>query len=291
MRGTFIERPAKDGFHWRKYRGDPHLYLSIFDMKAKDAVFYSQLMEKYHISYLHSFPSSAKTFYKLLDSENARRPAIRKIFTSSETLTESDRGFIQESSGAQILDLYGASERVAMAGECHSCGQYHAYPQYGYFELLDESGNPVTSEGSAGSIIGTSYNRMATPLLRYEIGDMAVLSRPRGICGRSYVSLTSILGRSVDYAISATGREVSMSMMNMHSKEFDSIIRFQFLQKEPGSIEFHYIPGSTITDGKLDAIEGFVASKLGDGFKLKMVARDHIPRCKNGKHKLIVHSE
>lgn len=290
LRGALIGKPAKDGRFWSKSAGDPRCNLSTFHLTPDSSIHYADLMERGRIRYLHCFPSSVLTFYKCLLQASHPVPRIRTIFTSSEVLSPSDREYIERVSGAEIIDLYGSSERVVIAGECAMCRQYHVYPQYGYYELLDDSGSPVTEPGDSGTVIGTSYGRLATPLLRYEIGDMAVYGATRGLCGRSYTSVERILGRQVEYVYSESGREVSMSLMNVHSREFDALLRFQFVQEDPGRVEFHYVPLSDFSEDDREAVKRLLEEKLGDGFHLVMRREEMIPRAANGKHRLLVQS-
>ncbi|MCK5116104.1 MAG: phenylacetate--CoA ligase family protein [Candidatus Aegiribacteria sp.] len=288
MRGARINKAAKDGYFWRKYAGIPRLFLSTFHLDEPNANRYSELMSRYNVKYLHCFPSSALTFYKLLDKADAVKPKIDGILTSSEVLSDYNRKYIEKSADAPVLDLYGSSERVAIAGECPECGLYHVYPQYGYVELTDEHGTHIDSPGGVGSIIGTSYVRCATPLLRYELGDMAVFADSPGLCDRQYFSLERILGRQVEYVYSDEGREISMSLMNIHSDIFDSLIRFQFVQKKQGYVEFHYLPSVAMSIEEVTRIRRSIQNKLGKGFEVEMVSESYIPRGTNGKHRLLI---
>lgn len=288
LRGALIGKPGRDGRFWSMSVGDPRCSLSTFHLTPGSSVYYADLIDRRGIRYLHGFPSSVLTFYKYLAEAGRPAPGIRVIFTSSEVLSPSDREYIERVSGAGIIDLYGSSERVVIAGECSACGQYHVYPQYGYYELLNDDGSPVTEPGDAGTVIGSSYGRLATPLLRYEVGDMAVHAATRGYCGRNYSSVERILGRRVEYVYSGSGREVSMSLMNIHSREFDALLRFQFVQESPGVVEFHYVPLPGFRDEDRTAVGALLQQKLGEGFRLVMHPEETIPRAANGKHRLLV---
>ena len=65
--------------------------------------------------------------------------------------------------------------------------------------------NPVTGEvlpeGEKGELVFTSITKEAFPLLRYRTRDIAILSREKCSCGRTFVKMTKPMGRSDDMLI------------------------------------------------------------------------------------------
>jgi len=46
------------------------------------------------------------------------------------------------------------------------------------------------------------------PFIRYETGDIATISFEKCGCGRGYILLKDIVGRTVDYLISPEGKHI-----------------------------------------------------------------------------------
>ena len=72
---------------------------------------------------------------------------------------------MREVFGGPVMDHYGQTERVAMAGGCEA-GGYHLFPDYGITELL-----PVPGRSDSWEIVGTPLHNWGFPLFRYRTGD------------------------------------------------------------------------------------------------------------------------
>ncbi len=289
LRGSTVPG-AGDGFHWIRYPHMRRLFLSTFHLDERSAVRYAELMQRFSARFLHVFPSSAGLLCDLLEDAGIRPGPLRGVFSSSEVLTAAVRRKVEAAFGCRMLDLYGSSERVLLGVECTASGCFHFYPQYGFLELLDESGDPVREPGGRGEIVGTSFGRMATPLLRYGIGDAGVLAEPGCPCGRCWPTLSSIEGRIEESVVASDGRKISMSLMNFHSDTFDCISRFQFAQSIPGRVEFRYVPRAAVTPRAVETMAAEIRGKLGAGFELTMREVGGIERARSGKHRLLDHT-
>lgn len=107
--------------------------------------------------------------------------------------------------GAQVRQWYGSTEIGIIAYSCeHGC--YHLTAANCLLEILDADGQPVPA-GRPGSVVLTPLGRVATPLVRYDTGDMAMLAASPCACGRTLPGVR-LLGRSADL-VPTTGRPVS----------------------------------------------------------------------------------
>ena len=121
---------------------------------------------------------------------------------------------------------------AVLAGFCEKEDTYHVLPFYGYAELIGKDGRIVTESGQAGEIVGTSFIMSATPFVRYRTRDFAVLKGSEcPACGRPYQIWERIEGRLQEFILTAAGRYISMTAINMHDDIFDHIKQFQFFQE------------------------------------------------------------
>src|SRR5690606_28221227 len=98
---------------------------------------------------------------------------------------------IEERFGCRVFDWYGQNERVAAIGTCEQ-GRYHLMSDYSYVEL------EPTPEGL--EIVGTGFNNLAMPLIRYRTGDFVQLQDVDSCsCGRAFPVVRRIIGRDDDY--------------------------------------------------------------------------------------------
>ncbi len=139
---------------------------------------------------------------------------------------------VEEVSACRYFSCYGQSEKVALAAGCEKSDDYHIWPTYGYFELLNERGNPVTTPGERGEIVGTSFINTVMLFIRYRTGDWATYVGDRcDVCGREHVIIRDIRGhRTQEVLITAGGAEIPWAAMDMHDDTFIHVRQFQSMQ-------------------------------------------------------------
>ena len=81
-----------------------------------------------------------------------------------------------------------------MAFQCGVREGYHVQSEHLIVEVVDEAGRPCLP-GTVGRVIVTDLHNFATPLIRYEIGDVAEPGPPCP-CGRQLPVLSRVLGRA-----------------------------------------------------------------------------------------------
>lgn len=216
-------------------------------------------------------------------------PPIKGILCASENLYDFQKELLSEVFDARVFSHYGHYEMAVLAGFCEYEDTYHVLPQYGYAELIDKAGKPVTEPGKVGEIVGTSFITCATPFIRYRTGDLAVLKGGHcPSCGRPYQVYERVEGRLQELIVTATGRYISMTAINMHDDIFDNIKQFQFYQKEKGKAVFRFIPKGSCNEKNVHDMKSRLLLKLGSDVELKMDPVQEIPLTLRGKHRFLI---
>jgi phenylacetate-CoA ligase len=200
------------------------------------------------------------------------------------------RAQIESALGARVFSWYGQSERVVLAGECEHDSALHIFPEYGYTELLDDDDNVITEPGVPGEVIGTAFPTRGFPLIRYRTNDAAVYAD--GFCEhcrRQYRRFTRIEGRLQEFIVSAGGRPISMTAINMHSPVFDNVRQFRFYQDTPGKVALRIVPKDSYRpDSDAELIRTELAPKLGPDTELTAIELvPEIPPAANGKFRFL----
>ncbi len=251
-----------------------------------------ECMERFRIAacdyqphWIRCYPSAGAMFARYIVDSGKPFPAVKGVLCASENLYDDQKELMQRAFGGRIFSHYGHYEMAVLAGYCEYEDSYHVLPQYGYAELLDQEGNPVTESGKAGEIVGMSFIMRATPFIRYRTGDIAVL---KGFecraCGRPYQVWERIEGRLQDFIVTGRGRLISMTAVNMHDDIFDKVLQFRFHQSRKGDVEFRFIPRSGCNAELIERIRLGLKTKLGDDVELTMKPVTEIPLTKRGKH-------
>jgi phenylacetate-CoA ligase len=240
-------------------------------------------------AWIKGYPSSIEVFANFLKETARPFPRVRGILCASENLYDHQRILFQQVFNAPVFSHYGHYEMAVLAGFCEHESTYHVLPQYGFAELIDEKGNPVSEPGKRGEIVGTSFISNVTLFLRYRTQDFAVLKGwGCSSCGRPYQIWERIDGRLQEFIVTASGRLISMTAINMHDDVFDHVWQFQFYQKQIGEVVFRYIPKPTCTATIVEDMKKRLLLKLGTDVQLAMQAVDRIPLTKRGKHRFLI---
>lgn len=119
-----------------------------------------------------------------------RTPAL--VRTLSETVSNQLRDTMRQRFGVEIQDSYSSQEFGLMAIQCPVFGAYHVLEQV-IVEVVNDEGGPC-APGEVGRLLVTDFINFASPMIRYDIGDLAEAGAPCG-CGRPHRTLRRILGR------------------------------------------------------------------------------------------------
>jgi phenylacetate-CoA ligase len=286
LRGGFIGTAAQP-WHYDLYREE--LLLSSYHLTEKTLPVYLEAMRRYRVQSLQAYPSSLHLLCRLLqDAGQPHGTAVRVILLGSENVYDWQLDLFQQIfPQARFLAWYGHAERAILAPWCERTRKFHAWPLYGITEVLGADNQPV-AQGAEGELVGTGLHNFVTPFIRYRTMDLAVAGATGcAACGRRFPLLEQISGRSHELIVTATGRHISMTAINMHDRTFDALRQFQFYQDTPGRVVFKYIAKTPL--GALDAeqIRQALSKKLGSDMELTLQSVDEIPLTPRGKYRFL----
>lgn len=152
--------------------------------------------------YLNINPTLAAALTRLHLSEGYPRLAIHQILSTGGTVTDEARTLCREAWGAEFTDRYSCEEIGYLAFQCPKHTHYHTAETV-IIEILNSAGRPC-SPGQTGRVVVTSLLSFAMPLLRYDLGDMAVPGDACD-CGRGLPTISRIIGREFNFAVLPSG--------------------------------------------------------------------------------------
>ena len=246
-------------------------------------------IQKFCPDYVYAYPSTALSLCQFMERSGERLPnTVRAILLGSENIYEGQREYIENVSGLRVFMWYGHSEKLVLAGECEGSNYYHAYPQYGYTEFLNDKGE-CAKPGEFAEIVGTGFFNTVMPFIRYRTGDYCTyLGNHCPECGRNYPIFSKVKGRwTQEVLYGSKGNSICMSAINVHSKTFQNVFRFQFFQEEPGKSILKIVPREGYCERDRKAIEREFNLKFGGNVEVSAIVVDEIPLTKMGKFKFI----
>lgn len=285
LRGRIVKSDKNGLYH--EY--DPilnHHYYSTFHMNDNNMKRYLDHIRTLGQCFLHVYPSSVANLARYIRRCKVEPPKnITGILAESENIYSDQRALVEQVFGVPYYSSYGHTEKLVSAAECKHSANYHVWPTYGYFELLDEQGMPVTEPGARGEIVGTGFINSVVPFIRYRTGDFATYVDDKcEQCGREHIIINDIRGHRVqENLVAIDGSFIPWSAVNMHDDTFDNVLQYQMYQDTPGKGVLKVVPAPTFSERDRDVISQNLAGKFKDQFSFTISLVDAIPLSKRGK--------
>ena len=241
--------------------------------------------------FLHVYPSALTIIASHLKERNVNLSinSLRGILSGSENTFPWQIKLFKDVFGCKVCRWYGLGELSALGCSCEVSDYYHMFPQYSYVELLDDEGKIVEREGRVGMIVGTTFDNPAMPLIRYKTQDYAERGPTSCSCGRDYLLISEIIGRSQEYVVTRDRSKIPLApiIFGIHDAVWAEIRQVQFVQKEPGKLILKIAPGNNFNKNSLNFIRKAFLERLHPNFTFRIQIVDGIPRTSSGKHKYI----
>ena len=144
-------------------------------------------------------------------------------------------------------------------------------------ELVDNQNRIITESNKEGTLVGTSFDNKAMPLIRYLTDDTThyLSENPDRIA-----KIESL--RNKVYLDARNGQKVSITFLSISTLS-NEILSFQFLQKSPGHLILSVIPSKKFTEKERLKIKKHLEIKIGNimDIEVKSVKKlIHTPRGK-----------
>jgi phenylacetate-CoA ligase len=292
LRGRVV-RPDPNGL---RHEHDPllrHHYYSNFHLNEANGMAYLSHIATLGPCVMHAYPSAACSLAKIALQNPGAAPAnIKAVLLESENLFPDQKNLIEEAFGVVPFSCYGHSEKLVLAAGCERSGAYHVWPTYGYFELLDERGEAVTTPGQRGEIVGTGFINTVVPMIRYRTGDFATYGGDHcEECGRNHLILREIEGRwPQGNLMAADGGVISMTALNMHDDCMRSVQDYQFMQDQTGEAIMFVTPSGDWSENERQRVDRMINQRLQGQVRIFVIAVDKVYRTKIGKLPRVINS-
>ncbi len=244
---------------------------------------------RYRPDFVYAYPSTALALCQFIERSGRQLPKnIKAILVGSENIYDGQEDYIETVTRKRVFKWYGHSEKLILAGECEKSKYYHAYPQYGYVEFINEKGE-LASPGDFAEIVGTGFMNTVLPFIRYRTGDYCTyLGEYCPECGRHYPIFKDVRGRwTQEVLYGKKGNSICMSAINVHSDNFKNVFRYQFYQDTPGRALLKIMPQEGFAQKDKRAIEKEFNLKFNGNVVVEAVVVKQIPLTHRGKYMFI----
>lgn len=209
------------------------------------------------------------------------------VITSSEELTSHHRDLITQAFGCKACSRYSTEETGVLGHQIEKNGPF-ILNRYNYvIELLKMNSNEPAEPGEVGRIVVTDLYSNAMPLIRYEIGDLAVIEDGKNDELGYLTELKHLSGRKVEVILSTNGETLyPLNIDNIVESHLD-VVQYQFIQESQKDYRLLIV---TQEYDKIDTskIKQELLGWVGNDAKIEIEHVDQIPTLPSGKRPYVV---
>lgn len=143
---------------------------------------------------------------------------VRVGIFGAEPWTEPMRKEIEERMGIKAMEAFGLTELggPGVAFDCEAQDGLHINEDHYLAEIVDPQTFEPLPLGEKGELIFTSLQRRAMPMIRYRTKDITSLRREKCACGRTFIKMNKVFGRTDDMLI--------ISGVNVFPSQIESLL-------------------------------------------------------------------
>lgn len=255
--------------------------ISAFDLDVDSLIRYHGVLRAFKPHFIYGYASALDEYAAaVMRCGLERLQSVKCVISTSEVLTDATRDRIEAAFGVKCFNEYGCGEVGSIAHECEA-GSLHVVSE-----------NLVVQDASGeGSITVTDLFNAESPLIRYQVGDVATIRRSACACGRSLPILETVAGRAYDIVVTASGRKVHPEALIYVFEDLKgrgrAVRQFQVVQRAVDRIEVYVVPGEDWRGDYAEVIDRRMAEVLGQGMVCKIDLVDSISREESGKMRVV----
>lgn len=258
--------------------------VNAFRMTGEDMAEAIELLDREKPTWIEGYVQSLYELAKVAYERKETIHSPRGVLTTAGVLQRPVRDLLEEVFRCPVFNRYGSREVGDVACSCGEGQGLHACVWSHYIEILDDDMNPV-SDGETGKVYVTLLTNYSMPLMRYEIGDLAVPADDETCpCGRKTPLIERIVGREVGIFRKRDGTIVDGEYFTHLFYSVDWVRRFQVIQRDYENIDIYVIPTESPDAEDVESIETSVRDVMGQGCEVDFNFVEEIAASPSGKH-------
>lgn len=262
------------------------IHFSPFHIMESTIQNYVELLNTYKPKFFHGYPSSILLLVEYMRKQNLQLDYdLKAIFLVSESYLLSDIKTIVSFFKCKISSFYGHTERLIFAPNYASdLSSYRIDDRYGLCELVDEKNKQINENSKYGELVGSSFDNLAMPLIRYKTNDFT-----------SYIDydeniISTVEGQreSNEYLLDNNGRKVYLTGITSHTDIFNNIVKYQYIQNILGEVKLLIITTKSFQDSDKASILRVLTQKTHQKIFFKIEIVKQLKLTSRGKIKSVI---
>lgn len=286
--GSPIELSSQDRVRALRDRMLRTKLLPAFEMSTERLESFVNEIRNFKPAMLFGYPSALSLIAGFADSNGypLDNLGIKVAFVTSEKLYPHQRKMIEHVFGCRVANGYGGRDAGFIAHECPA-GNMHITAEDIVVEAVGSEGNTVPA-GEPGELVVTHMATAEFPFIRYQTGDIGVLSTDTCVCGRGLPLLKDIQGRATDFIVAMDGTVMHGLALIYILRDIPEVREFKIIQESLDHVRVLVVAGEKFSNHSTQAIQAGFVQRLGVGVKVQVESVDGIPAEKSGKFRYVV---
>lgn len=264
--------------------------VDVISFNDKEVAALIQQMEKDNSNFAFlGYSSALELICKWLDKSGYGKvkTTLSSAISMSETLNDYTKTTIEKYFGVPVYSRYSNLENGILAQQVPGSGHKYLVNTASYaVEIFKTEKDEPAAPGELGRIIVTDLYNYAMPMIRYDTGDMGVLSTEKDAAGNSYLDLVE--GRKLDLLYATDGTLVSSYIVYKNMWQYTEILQYQLVQYGPKEYLFKINMEGPFT--KEEKLVAEFKQYLGTDADFTVEYVDEIPLLASGKRKKIANT-
>ncbi len=170
-------------------------FMNVLHLSSTDDNLLARLNE-FRPTHLTSYASVLHQLARALEAGNlSLKPELKQVVNISERLLPITRTHYTAIFGAPVLDDYAMGECLFLSNGCPTSGGMHVNADWAILEVVDEENRPVPPGEKGAKVLVTNLANWAQPFIRYEIGDIVMMTDAPCGCGSNMPLIKRVDGR------------------------------------------------------------------------------------------------
>ena len=217
--------------------------------------------------------------------KRGERLRLPNIIPSAELVTDAQRQRWRDAFGASIFEIYGSREMTSIAGETPDHQGLAISADVYHVEITDEAGR-ILPDGTPGLITVTTLSERAMPLIRYQLGDVGVISPAPAGSPHPFPRLRITHGRVLDVICCPNGKLLPGEFFPHLIKEVEgSVERFQVVQTVIDRLVLRIVPKPGWSDATATYLRTHIQEQVGADVTIDFEIVDAIDTASSGKYR------
>ena len=201
---------------------------------------------------------------------------------------------IERAWGARVIDHYGLTEVGPVGFECREGpGFLHLNENAFVCEVLDPETATAVPDGRPGQLVVTSVCRGASPVIRYETGDIVVRQSAPCRCGRTLARIEGGVLARADDMVTIRGMNLYPAAIEAVVRRFDEVVEFRSTVSSAEtmqslSVEIELAPGTQDQEAVRSRLAQQLRAVLGLTMSVRVVVAGTLPRFEMKARRLVV---